>query len=279
MRILFPNIILLGALALLSVPAQAASLSLGNVNRNDFDALVKEFSSNAQYSTVGAASSLGGLGNFELGVVGGITNAGDLAALVKRNGGSFEDKLYHAAGMVRIGLPYAITLEGLFFPETKISSVKLGRWGVGAQWTLTDEVLTDLPVNIAVKGYYTKTTLDYTQNTTAAVGGGTLTANVNFDNSLYGGLALVSYKIFLFEPFAGIGFMKAKGNLKVNASATTTLLNQAVFGSSADSASSDPSSVHLVLGTDFQIAFFSLGAEYSRAFDKDSMTGRLSFRF
>lgn len=274
----FPKLRWIAALALLSAPAYSADLDLNNINLADYESVVKEFSSNSQYTTVTPASSLGGLWGFELGITGGISDAKDTEALVKRNNAStsFKPNFYHAGALARLGLPYGVTLEGLYIPKTTISSVKMGRWGIGAQWTITDVVLEDLPVHLAIKTYYTKTTLNYGQTiNNATTSNIAVPATVNMDNSLYGFQLLVSHKIFVLEPYAGIGWTKAKGTLTVDASVATAGISQSL----GRSAESTPSSAQILAGVDLRLAFFSLGAEWERVFKKNSYTGRLSFRF
>ncbi len=279
MRTPFTKLRWIAALAVLSTtPAFAADLDLNNINLADYEAVVKEFSSNSQYTTVTPASSLGGLWGFEFGVTGGISDAKDTEALVKRNNAStnFKPNFYHAGALARLGLPMGFTLEGLYIPKTTISSVKMGRWGLGVQWTLTDVVLEDFPVNVAVKGYYTKTTLNYGQTiNNATTSNIAVPATIDLDNSLYGFQTLVSYKIFILEPYVGLGWTKAKGVLTVDATVATAALS-ANLGRSA---TSTPSSAQLLAGLDLRLAFFSLGAEWERAFSKNSYTGRVSFRF
>jgi hypothetical protein len=168
----------------------------------------------------------------------------------------------------------------LYIPKITISSVKVGRWGLAGQWTLSESVFDELPFNLAAKFFLTKTTLNYSQtinnSSTANI---PVAANLSFDDTLWGLQVIGSYKILVFEPYLGFGWTSAKGVLNVDASGSTTILNQAVFGSAAKSATSTPTSTQIILGTDFRLAFFSLGAEYKRAFSKDNYVGRLSFRF
>jgi hypothetical protein len=262
--------------------SRADTFTFNNINLSDFNALVNEFSANSQYTTVTPPSSLGGLWGFEFGVIGGINKAPDTLALVQRSSPNttLKDNLYHAGVIARVGLPYGLTGEALYIPKTTISSAKIGRWGIGAQWTLTDSILDELPVNIAVKGYYTKTTLSYGQVIqNASTANIPINANINFDDSLYGLQALVGYKILVLEPYLGLGWTKAKGKLAVDASGTATILDTSVFGSGAQSTDASPTSSQFLAGVDFRLGFFSLGAEYEYAFKKSGYTGRLSFRF
>lgn len=283
MRIRIPSLRWIAVLAALTVqPARAADLSLDNINLADYEALVKEFSANSAYSTVTPASSLGGLWGFEFGVLAHQVTADDTYALVKRNNAStnFKNKLYHAGAMLRVGLPYGFTGELIYLPKLDFNGVKVGRWGLGAQWTLTDAVLEDFPLNLAVKGYYTKTTLTYSQTVNnASTGNVPVNATIGLDNSLWGLMAIASYKFLVLEPYIGYGFVKAKGLLSVDAAGSVTILNQTFFGSAAKSAESTPSSGQFQVGTDLRLAFFTLGAEYMRVFNKNTYTARVGFRF
>lgn len=271
----------IAVLAAALIPAQGftADISLKDVTLADYDKIVKEFSANFAYSTVTPASSLGGLWGFEFGVVGGFTKSPELQNLVRRSNASYkEDKLPHGGALARLGLPMGITVEALVFPKMKISDLNIGQYGGAVMWTVTDELLPNPFVNVALKGFYTKTSMDYSQtinNTSTLLQD--VNATISFDDSLYGVQALASHKILVFEPYVGIGYVKSKGDLSV---AAATAPNATIFtGSIGNKATSKPSSAQLMGGLDIRLAFFSLGAEYQRSFGTSSATGRLSFRF
>jgi hypothetical protein len=119
--------------------------------------------------------------------------------------------------------------------------------------------------------------MDYTQRVTNGTPGGIpVDATIEFDNSMYGAQFLVSRKFLVFEPYVGLGYVKAKGDLSVNAA---TAPNAYIFASGEKSASSKPSSAQLLAGLDVRLLFLALGAEYQKSFGTSSLTGRLSFRF
>lgn len=270
----------IAVLAAALIPAQgfSADLTLDNITLADFDKIVKEFSGNFAYSTVTPASSLGGLWGFEFGVVGGMTKAPELKALVQRSSASYdEDSLYHGGALLRIGAPLGLTGEALIIPETKVSDLKVSQYAGSVMWTITDVFMEDLPVTVATKGFYSKTSASYSQRVTRGTPGGVaVNANIDFDNTIFGGQLLVSKKVLVFEPYVGIGYAKAKGDLSVNAA---TAPNAYIFASGERSASSKPSSVQLMAGLDIRLFFLTLGAEYQRSFGTSSTTGRVSFRF
>ena len=266
----------------LPLSASAVTFSLDNINLGDVNALVDEFSANSQYDTVTPASSLGGLGGFELGLAAGQTKAPETLALVKKNapGTTLKGDLYHAGALARLGLPYGLTGEFLYIPKVKISEAHLKRWGVGLQWTLTDHLLDELPLHLAFKGYYTKTAIDYSQtiqnSSTLNI---PVSATIALESGIWGGMAIASYKLLVFEPFVGFGWAKAKGTLNVDAAGNATIFNTTVFAQGTKSITSSPSSSQLMAGMDVRLAFFSLGADYLRGFGKTSYNGRVSFRF
>jgi len=266
------------AAALVPGFAQADVPSLNNITGADYEKIVKELSANFAYSSLTPASSLGGLWGFELGVVGGVTKTPEILALVRRTSASYkEDKFPHAAALLRVGAPLGLTGELMILPSITVSDLKLSQYSGAAMWTITDVFFEDLPVTLAVKGYYSKTKLEYTQClNNSSTGNQNVDAKITFDDTMLGGQFLVSRKFLVFEPYVGVGFVKADGDLAVTAA---TAPGATIFLSGGNSASANPSSAQLLAGLDIRLLFISLGAEYSRSFGTSSMAGRFSFRF
>lgn len=266
------------AAAMMPMQGLAATPTLNDITAADYDKIVRELSANFAYSSLTPASSLGGLWGFEFGVVAGITKTPEILALVKRSSPNFkEDKFPHAAALLRIGAPLGLTGELMILPEMTVSDLKLSQYSGAAMWTITDVILEDFPVHVAIKGYYSKTSLSFAQRiNNSSTGNQPVNANITFDDTIYGGQLLVSRKFLVFEPYVGLGYAKASGDLKVSAA---TAPGASIFLSGASSLSADPNSAQLLAGLDIRLAFFSLGGEYQRAFGTSSVTGRLSFRF
>ena len=161
----FPQLRWIAAIALAVAPsiASADTFNLSSLTVGDFDKIIKEFSSNFSYSSLTPASTLGGLGGFEFGLLGGKTDAPELLRLVKQanSAATFKGDLYHGGALGRVGLPFGLTAEALFFPKKKFKDASFEEIGGAVMWTATDEVLKDLPVNIAVKGHLLKTKVSY----------------------------------------------------------------------------------------------------------------------
>ncbi|NUM88568.1 MAG: hypothetical protein HUU37_05115, partial [Bdellovibrionales bacterium] len=104
-------------------------------------------------------------------------------------------------------------------------------------------------------------------------------AEISLTDDIYGAQLVVSKRFLgMIEPYALVGYNRASGKLGVTSSvaAATIFASSFTTGSSAEASFN---SDELRAGVDLQLLFLSLGAEYSRLFDTDSYTGRLSFRF
>jgi hypothetical protein len=262
------------------IPAQGFSSTptFDNITDADYDKIVRELSANFSYSSLTPASSLGGLWGFEFGVTGGVTKTPEIHTLVKRNNPNFkEDKFPHAAALARLGLPYGLTVEAMFLPKIKVSDLDLSQYSGALMWTLTDVLWDDFPLHLAVKGFLSKTSLGYKQRIqNASTLNQPVDARINFDDTLIGAQFLASKKILVFEPYLGLGYVSAKGDLSVDAA---TAPGASIFASGGRSATAKPTSTQLLAGLDLRLAIFSLGAEYQKSFSTDSFSGRLSFRF
>lgn len=269
------------AAALAPALSFADSASFNNLTTAEYDSIVKELSANFSYSSLTPASSLGGLGGFEIGLVGGVTQANDIRDIVRAKGNAnFKQKwLPHAGALARIGVPYGLTAEALIFPKVTVSDFQLSQYGGAVAWTVTDVFLKELPVNIMVKGFYTKTKFGVKQQVrnTSGVGPTNVDGRVSFDNSLLGGQLLVSKKLLVFEPYLGVGYAKAKG--EVNVTTDNIAYQGNIFAVPGVSGISKPTSAQLMAGLDIRLGFFTLGGEIQRSFGTTSATGRLSFRF
>lgn len=269
----------IAVLAAVAPAAYADTPNFTNIDRSDFDKIVKEFSGNFAYSTVTPASSLGAVWGFELGVTGGVTDIPDTLAIVKRAAPNTTMKDYfpHAAAIGRVTVPLGITAEASILPAIDASDVSLKSIAGAAMWTITDVFLEDLPVHWAIKGSLSTTEVRFTQNVTPIAGGAQVPATIELKDTMMGIHTLISKKFLVFEPYVSLGLIKAKGTLSVLANVPATVFSSAF--TTGDKATTEPSSAQFLIGVDARLAFLSLGAEYQRSFGTSGYTGRLSFRF
>jgi hypothetical protein len=272
----------LSAAIMAAAPLPAfAGLSFNNLSATDFDNVVRELSANFAYSSVESASSLGGLGGFEFGVVGGTTTATNTYNLVKAASPSTNWKTWmpHAGILARLGLPYSFTAEAVIFPKVSISSVKFANYSGAVMWTPTELFFPDWPVTIATKFHYSVSSIDYSQTITDTTFNQTVTATPAFRDHMWGFQAILSKRFVVAEPFIGLGYIKAKGNFAINDPLGGTASLFAQSSGIVSSGSSNPSTTQFFAGLDLALGFFSLGGEFQSAFGTHSWDGRLSFRF
>ena len=272
--------ILLSVLSLGSFKAQAgSSITLNNITPTQFDQMAKEMAANFNYSTITPASSLGKIWGVELGVVGGITKAPNTLSFVQiaDPATSMKANLPHANIIARVGIPYGMTFEAMGFPKKTISSLTTKSYGLALQWTVTDLFFTELPFFLATKAFYSKTSLNFAQ--TFTVSGVSVPGTVSLTDSNYGLQAAISKRFLFLEPYLVVGYGKTSASMSVSPGSLTYSLLSSTYTTTNATATSSPKTVFFLLGTDAQIAFFSLGAEYQRSYGTSSYSGRVSFRF
>ena len=251
--------------------ARAAGLALSGISQEDFDTVAREFSANSTFHPVTAPSGLGSIFGFELGVTAGATKTPDTDAIAKKTDSSATlNTMPHAGLLAAVTVPFGITAEALIVPTIDAGDFKYSQTGLAVKLNIADSILPVSPVNIAVRGFYTKTETSFTQTVNPIP-----TQTVTYDGEVMGLQAFVSPKLIPFiEPYIGVGTLKAKSKMT---SGTAPIFN--IGGTNTNSAESSPSSTQFFFGADLRLLVLGLGLEYSRQFGTDSITGKFSFKF
>lgn len=262
MKFTLPQIFSTTLIALICVTGTAhAQLNFNSLTQSDLDGATKEFSHNFMFTTVSGASSLGSLWGFEVGVTGGQSDADKISEIIKRSSPNSDfESLYNVGLMGRVSIPFGLTVEAGLLPKIKVQDAELSQFAGAVRYNIIE-----LPVAVGLRAHYSKTDFSFSQTS------GAFTGNVDFDSDVYGVQALVSQNFVMIEPYAGIGFVEGKGDL--NAVGTGSI------GSVGNSGSSEQSSLQVMGGLNLHLGFLNLGAEYSRAFETNRITGKLSFGF
>jgi hypothetical protein len=238
-----------------------AQFNFNNLTQGDLDGANKEFSHNFMFTTVSGASSLGSLWGFEIGVTGGMSDGDKISEIIKRSSPSSDFKdLYNVGLMGRVSIPFGLTVEAGLLPKIKVQDAELSQFAGAIRYNLIE-----LPVAVGLRAHYSKTDFSFAQTS------GAFTGTVDYDSDVYGVQALVSQNFVMIEPYAGLGFVEGKGDLEAAGSGS--------IGSFGNSGSSKQSSVQMMGGLNVHLGFLNLGAEYSRAFETNRITGKLSFGF
>ena len=255
--------------------AFAGSLQFTNISQDDFVGIAREFSANSTLHTVMPPSSLGSIFGFEVGVLAGATQSPTIEALVKEVDASSEVGLLPHAGLLgAVSVPFGFTAEVAFVPTIKTEGASMNQFAAALKWNLSDGILAMLPINLAVRGFISKTDLSFTQNVNNPPLGN-VPVTVDYEGQVLGGQLLVSPKLIpIIEPYIGVGYLSAKGDMNITGSSSATFFS----GTSSQSASAKPTSSQLLIGANVTLIALVLGLEYSRAFETDSVTAKVGIR-
>jgi hypothetical protein len=254
----------------------AAAPAFSSLNQSDVDKLENELLENTSLHSVLPPSALGSVWGFEIGVAGGVTKTPELNNQVKRVNSSTDVPILPHAGIVgAVSAPFGITGEAVYLPKETFSETSYQQYALALKWTLTDSLLSFLPMNIAVRGFTSRSEFSFTQTVTDPVFG---SMNINVANigRVSGVQLFASPKLIpILEPYIGLGYLSANGTLSQTGDTTVS-----IFANGAKSMDSSPTSTQLLVGLDIRLLFvLGLGVEYSRAFGTESYTGKLSLKF
>lgn len=248
--------------------ANAASFT--SLTQDDYDKITKEFSSNFVHNSVSGASSLGSVFGIETSLVAGQTGSPNIDAIVKRSGSSSGlSSLYSGGLLLAVSVPLGFTGEVVYFPKSTVSDASFQTTSLALKWTASESLLV-LPINLAFRGLYTNSEFSFNQTLSGA------NATVTNKNTVSGLQILVSPKLPFVEPYVGIGMLSASNSLSV-AGTTGTIFDTTL--TTSQSSDNKASSTQLIAGVNAKLLLFSLGAEYSKAFDASRLGVKFGFAF
>ncbi len=247
-----------------------AATSFTSLTQDDYDKVTKEFSGNFVHPSVSGADTLGKIFGVETSIVAGQTSSPNIDAIVKRSGASGGlSNLYNGGLLVALSVPLGFTGEIVYFPKTTISDSSFQTTSLGLKWTASESVLI-LPLNLAFRGIYTSSEFSFNQTLSGT------TATVTNKNTVTGLQVLVSPKLPFVEPYVGIGMLSASNSLGVTGTTGTIFDTTLTTSQSSDNKAS---STQLIAGVNAKLLLFSLGAEYSKAFDASRLGVKFGFAF
>lgn len=257
--------------ALFTANTQAQNLSFKLLDESDLEKVVGDLSATFNHTSVSGASSLGNIFGFEVGVVAGIAKTPEIDSFAQENGSTEKvDQIPHGEILGMLTVPAGITVEAGMIPKVGKEDFKFNTFSAAVKWTPTD-VFLDLPLSLAVKAHLTKTNLSFKQTVS------NIDTNFDYKNTITGLTLLASKNFVLVEPYVGLSYLKAKGELEYSGSPASPVFDPAY--TAANSASASKSSTGFMVGAELKLIFFKLGAEYASAFGTSRYTGKASFYF
>lgn len=245
-----------------------ADPSFDNIDSNDMTEITKGMGANFTHNSIMGASPMGTLFGFQVGLTAARTSTPKLDDIAKQNGGELP-ALYNAGLMGALGVPFGISVEAVLIPKTSAGDLDVQSTSLGVKWNI-NEVIPVLPVNVAVRGFYSSSELSFEQTVAAQ------NATISNETTVTGVQLLVSPMLPVIEPYIGIGYVKADNELGVTGTPGT------IFDPSfttAQSASKEESDTQMFVGVEASLAVIKIGAEYSRAFDTNRIGVKFSLGF
>lgn len=233
----------------------SANPSFTSISDSDFDSITKEMSANFTHSSILGASKMGMIMGFQVGLIAAQTGTPNTDAIVKRNAGADLPNMYNVGLMGAIGIPMGIAFEAVIIPKLTTSGASLSSTSFAIKYNIND-VIPILPVNLALRGFYSTASFEFNQDVAAV--------NVTVANKTnVSGLQLLISPMFpIVEPYLGIGLLSGKNELSVTGS--TPIFDPAY--SSSQSESKTVSATQMLAGVDINLLVFKIGAEISQSF-------------
>ena len=258
-------------LFLFSFTTFAESPGLDNITSSDLDKISKEFSANFVHRAVSPASTLGSIFGFEVGLIAGITDAPDIAAITKRENPTNSDpfdKIAHAGLYGSVSVPFGLTGELVLLPERDLGDVTISHTSLGLKWTFSE--LLPIPlIDLAIKGHFSSSKISYSDTIDSVL------TTINLDNSTYGATLLASANFLVLEPFVGVGMVSRSTDLA--ASGSVSIFDTSFTANT--SSSSDGTSAQVLAGVQLNLLLMKIAAQYENVFGTSVTSAKLTFGF
>ena len=247
--------------------AHAGGPSFVSLSQDDFDTIIQDLGGLYTHTSVSPASSLGKIFGFEVGIVAGVAQVPGVEDLVAESDPTAETAaLPHAGLLAAVSLPGGFKFELEALPEKDFGDVTIKNVGMAVQWTMTDSVVT-LPFDLALKLHHTTSTLGFVQDVSGTP------ADVEIENTINGLQLLGSTKLGIFEPYAGLGTVKASGKMSISGS------NEFFDFTNNQFAESDVTGSQFFAGFNLNLLIFKFGLEMGKVFDARKISTKLSLAF
>jgi hypothetical protein len=258
-----------------SFSAYASAPSLDNLSEIDAKEIGKEFGANFVHTTVSPASSLGSIIGFEVGLAAGATSTPKIEEISSSVDSSADISAIPHAGLIgALSVPGGFTLEVNMIPERDMSDVSFEHFSGALKWTITNAI--PLPFDLALRLHGSSSTLSYSDTiNNSTTSNQDVDTTVSFGTSSLGANLSASVNALVFEPYAGIGFVKTETDIETSASTSVGIFNF----SNDQKFTAENSGTHIFAGANINLFVLKLGFEYGKVMDLTRMTFKLSAYF
>lgn len=245
-----------------------------NLSDSDFKTIAKDFSSLFIHTSATPPTSLGKIFGVEAAAIVGAAQVPGIESISKRVDPTAKIPYAPFAFIYgAVSIPMGVTIETNLLPQVKVSGFEMSHYGAAIKWSLVDSILPNLPFDLAIKTYYSKSKLDFTQFIPSPA----TTVNVGFDNSMFGAETVFGVSLPLLQPYAGIGYVNSQSDLSGIAQTDPS------FSMFADNVSKSKktsvSSARYIVGCQFNLANLKTTLEYNNVFGNNRLAAKVGFAF
>lgn len=253
-------------LGLSATPAKADVPNLQNLNLPQLDSVFKVFGADLAFKPLEPASAYGDYFGFSFGVIGTLASTKKIKDEI-----SGVTLSYAPGGDIYLGAqaPFGLALELGFIPAITVKDIRLEKYGGDLKWTVNKVFFEWLPVDVALRGMFTRGQVQYKQTISG------IEDTIDYDTSLYGFNVAVSKSFWFVEPYAGIGWVRQDASL--GNTGRITLFNRTI--TAANTFEKKLSSVWYYAGAQFHIFFGNLTAQYDNMFGVHTYSAKVGFKF
>lgn len=261
-------------LLLASLNTFAGGIALEDIKESDFNNITKEFAANFTHSAVTTPGKLGTIFGFEVGIVGGATDAKKTSDFAKTIDSSSDfSKLYHAGLMGRVSVPFGLSAEAVMIPQTEFSGIEIETFSGALSYDFSS--LLPIPfLDLALKAHFASGSVGY--KTSDSISNVPVDSSVEVKTSSYGVNVSAGLGLLIVEPYVGVGFISSETKMKVDATSGTIFDSSFTTGKSAKKSHSG---AHYFAGANVNLLIMHIGAEYENVFGVNKYTAKLSFGF
>ncbi|MCB0378525.1 MAG: hypothetical protein KDD33_08540, partial [Bdellovibrionales bacterium] len=223
-------------------------------------------------------TSLGKVFGVEAAIIAGAVESPGISQISKQyDPNSDIAALPHAWLLAGISVPFGVSIELNFLPSVDVQDIKMSHNSLAVKWSITDQFFAGLPFDWSIRSYYTKSELSYRQTIVNGSFPGSITSDVGFENTMVGGDSMIGIDFGIVEPYAGVGFVNTKGELRASA---VTATPYSIFDDGvSQSLSSKQNSARLIAGMTLHLTALKVGVEYSRLFGVNRVSAKLGLAF
>ncbi len=243
-----------------------ASPTLQDLSKSDVDKVAKEFSANFVHTTLTPTGTLGLIFGVEAGLMGGITKTPEIDKISKSIDDSTDaNSIPHAGIILGASIPFGLAAEMSMIPKIEADDSSLKNTSFAVKWNFGQ--FFSWPIDVAFRFHLGKSEFSYKDEVSG------ISTEVSYESSSTGFHFMVGKKILMFEPYAGLGWVKTDTDI--------TLTNGvSIFDfTTSSSYNSENSGAHFLVGANLNLFIFKLGAEYSNVMGVSRTSGKLSLYF